>query len=73
MRWTITVFIFLIVAVVVASFCGHIINDTIRQLLTDLGYVVIGGGAVRKGVEVAGQVTSKWAPPTPNSTDTREP
>jgi hypothetical protein len=66
-----------IAAVVIAAFKGHVINDTIRGLLTDLGYVVIGGGAIRKGVEVAGQVTTKWAPPAtptlPVTADPREP
>lgn len=70
-RWAGTVFLLLIAGVVIAALSGHVITETIRTLLTDIGYAVLGGSALRKGVEVAGNVAAKWAPKTED--DTKEP
>ena len=70
-RWAGTAVLFIIAGVVLAAEFGHVINETIRGLLADTGYAVLGGSAFRKGAEVAGRVASKWAPPASN--DPREP
>lgn len=73
-RWAGTAFLFIVAAVVAAALYGHSINETVRGLLADVGYAVLGGSALRKGMEVAGDVTSKWAPKSPaNDPDPREP
>jgi hypothetical protein len=74
-RWAGTFFLLLIAGVVVAALYGHSVNETVRGLLADTGYAVLGGSALRKGMEVAGSVTAKWAPPQSpsNPDDTRQP
>jgi hypothetical protein len=76
-RWAGTFFLFIVAGVVVAALFGHAINETVRGLLADTGYAVLGGSALRKGMEVAGQVSAKWAPPAtttlPVTDDTRAP
>lgn len=73
-RWAGTFFLLIIAGVVIAALYGHAINETVRGLLADTGYAVLGGSALRKGFEVGGSVASKWVgqAPTP-SNDTREP
>lgn len=75
-RWAGTFFLLIIAGVVIAAFCGHAINETVRGLLADVGYAVLGSSALRKGFEVGGGIASKFVPPVstpPAPTDTREP
>ena len=72
-RWAGTVFLLILVVVVIAALTGHFISETLRTLLTDIGYAVLGGGALRKVAEVSGSVAAKWAPPPADAPDAREP
>jgi len=68
MRWTGTVFMLLVIAVTVRTvWFDHPLNDSIKGFLTDIGYTVLGGGALRKGIEVAGTVFSNNQPSPPNA------
>lgn len=62
-RWAGTVYLLILALVVVAVFFGHALSDTLKGLLADVGYAVLGGGAVRKGFEVWGG----GSPPSPPS------
>jgi len=55
MRWVGSVFMILIGVVVIRDvWCDHPLNESMKGFLTDLAYTILGGGVIRKGIEVAG-------------------
>jgi hypothetical protein len=70
-RWSGTAFLIVVIAVVVMCLFGHQIGETLKNLIVELSGIIFGGAAVRKGIEVGGDVMNNWR--NPSATTSYEP
>jgi len=64
MRWVGTAFTaFLVLILGYCVFWHHVLDEAMSGTLKDLAYTIYGGGALRKGIEVAGSAFAPKDPP----------
>jgi len=62
-RWSGSAFLVVVIVVVVMCLFGHQIGETLKNMIVELSGIIFGGAAVRKGIEVGGEVVSNWRNP----------
>lgn len=62
-RWSGSIFLIVVIASVIMCLFGHQIGETLKNMIVELSGIIFGGAAVRKGIEVGGEVVNNWRNP----------